>query len=89
MHDVIRTVLDFSPYGDLQYFVGKAVYGFVTGRRGMDINQPSRLRSYSQLKLLLTLNAAIDPELASEATRLIEGVSMNPLQNLRRMSNPA
>ena len=81
VHDVIRTVLDFSPYGDLQYLVGKAVYGFVTGRRGMDINQPSRLRSYSQLKLLLTLNAAVDPELASEATRLIENVSMNPLQN--------
>lgn len=81
VHDVIRTVLDFSPYGDLQYFVGKAAYGFVTGRRGMDINQPSRLRSYSQLKLLLTLNASIDPELASEATRLIENVSMNPLQN--------
>jgi hypothetical protein len=47
----------------------------------MDINQPSRLRSYSQLKLLLTLNESIDPELATEASRLIEHVSMNPLQN--------
>jgi hypothetical protein len=81
VNDITRGVLELSPYGDLQYLVGRSVYNFVTGRRGMDINQPSRLRSYSQLKLLLTLNESIDPELASEASRLIEHVSMNPLQN--------
>jgi hypothetical protein len=80
-NDITRNVLGLSPYGDLEYFAGRSVYNFVTGRRGMDINQPSRLRSYSQLKLLLSLNEEIDPELAKEASRLIERVSMNPLQN--------
>ena len=81
MNDITRGILELSPYGDLQYLAGRTVYNFVTGRRGMDINQPSRLRSYSQLKLLLTLNDSLDPELASEASRLLEHVSMNPLQN--------
>jgi hypothetical protein len=80
-NDITRNVLSLSPYGDLEYFAGRSAYNFVTGRRGMDINQPSRLRSYSQLKLLLSLSDSIDPELASEASRLLERVSMNPLQN--------
>jgi hypothetical protein len=81
VHDITRNVLSLSPYGDLQYFLGRSVYNFVTNRRGMDINQPSRLRSYSQLKLLLTLNASLDPDLAAQTGRLLERVSMNPLQN--------
>jgi hypothetical protein len=81
VHDITRNVLSLSPYGDLQYFLGRSVYNFVTDRRGMDINQPSRLRSYSQLKLLLTLNASLDPDLAAQTGRLLERVSMNPLQN--------
>jgi hypothetical protein len=81
LNDVTRNVLSLSPYGDLQYFLGKSIYNFITGRRGMDINQPSRLRSYSQLKLLLSLSSSLDPELAAETTYLVERVSMNPLQN--------
>lgn len=81
LHDVTRNILSLSPYGDLEYLAGRTVYNFVTGRRGMDVNQPSRLRSYAQLKLLLALNETIDPELATESSRLLERVSMNPLQN--------
>jgi hypothetical protein len=83
LNDITRNILSLSPYGDLHYFVGQTVYNFVTGRRGMDINQPSRLRSYSQLKLLLSLSASLDPALAAETERLVERVSMNPLQNDR------
>ena len=81
LNDITRNVLSLSPWGDLQYFLGQSIYNFVTGRRGMDLNQPSRLRSYSQLKLLLSLSSTLDPELAAEAGRLVERVSMNPLQN--------
>jgi hypothetical protein len=83
LNDITRNVLSLSPWGDVHYFVGRTVYDFVTGRRGMDINQPSRLRSYSQLKLLLSLSSSLEPELAAEAERLVERVSMNPLQNDR------
>jgi hypothetical protein len=47
----------------------------------MDINQPSRLRAYSQLKLLLSLDASLDPSLRDEIGARLERVSMNPLEN--------
>ena len=81
LDDITRNILSLSPYGDLQYFLGRTIYDFVTGRRGMDLNQPSRLRSYSQLKLLLALNTTLAPELVADTERLLERVSMNPLQN--------
>ncbi|HEY0079761.1 MAG TPA: hypothetical protein VGB73_14195 [Pyrinomonadaceae bacterium] len=81
LEDVSRNLLSLSPFGDVHYFLGRTVYDFVTGRRGMDINQPSRLRSYSQLKLLLSLSASLDPALREEVRRRVERVSMNPLEN--------
>jgi hypothetical protein len=81
LNDITRGVLSLSPFGDIHYFLARTTYNFVTGRRGMDINQPSRLRSYSMLKLLLSLDASLNPELATEVSRLLERVSMNPLQN--------
>jgi hypothetical protein len=81
LHDVTRNVLSLSQFGDLPYFVGRTVWDFVTGRRGMDINQPSRLRTYSQLKLLLSLNQSLNPELRDEIGRRVETVSLNPMEN--------
>jgi hypothetical protein len=79
--DVTRTMLGFSRFGDLPFFVSRTVYEFVTGRRGMDLNQPSRLRAYSQLKLLLSLDASLDPQLRDEVSQRLECVSLNPLEN--------
>ncbi len=81
LQDVTRNVLSLSRYGDVPYFLGRTVFDFVTGRRGMDINQPSRLRTYSQLKLLLALNQSLDPELREEIEKRAEKVSLNPLEN--------
>jgi hypothetical protein len=81
LEDVTRTVLALSRFGDIPYFLSRTVYDFVTGRRGMDINQPSRLRTYSQLKLLLSLNASLDPEFRDEINRRLERVSSNPREN--------
>jgi hypothetical protein len=47
----------------------------------MDINQPSRLRTYSQLKLLLSLDDSMQPKLRDEVTRRLEKVSLNPMEN--------
>jgi hypothetical protein len=85
LEDVARTVLSLSYFGDIPYFLGRTVYDFVTGQRGMDINQPSRLKAYSQLKLLLSLNASLDPELRDEISRRLERVSLNPLENGMQM----
>src|SRR4051812_13332896 len=81
LEEVARDVLKVSRFGNLQYFLGRKVYDFVTGRRGMDVNQPSRLRAYSQLKLLLSLDASLAPGLREEIGRRIERVSLNPLEN--------
>ena len=56
LNDVTRNMFSLSKFGNLPFFLGRTVFDFVTGRRGMDVNQPSRLQTYSQLKLLLPLN---------------------------------
>lgn len=81
MNDVTNNVLSLSSLGNLPYFAGRKAYGFLTGRRGMDVNQPSRLRSYSELKLLLAFNATVDPKLRAELERRLENVTLNPLSN--------
>ncbi|HEX6044719.1 MAG TPA: hypothetical protein VFZ22_09555, partial [Pyrinomonadaceae bacterium] len=81
LNDVTRNVLSVSKFGNLPYFLGKTVFDFVTGRRGMDINQPSRLATYSQLKLLLALNSSMEPQLRNEVSGRIETISLNPFEN--------
>ena len=79
--DVTSNVLSVSSLGNLPYFAGRKVYAFLTGRRGIDINQPSRVRSYSELKLLLAFNSTVDPKLRDELQRRLETVSLNPMSN--------
>jgi hypothetical protein len=81
LQDVTRNVLSLSRFGDLPYFLGRTVFDFVTGRRGIDVNQPSRLYTYSQLKLLLSLNQSLDPELREQIGSRLEKVSLNPMEN--------
>lgn len=81
IQDVARDLLSLSPYGDLHYFLGRAVFDWVTSRRGVDLNQPTRLRAYSQLKLLLSLDTTLDRGLREEIERRLERVSINPLEN--------
>jgi hypothetical protein len=79
--DVTRNVLSVSKFGSMPYFLGKTVFDFVTGRRGIDINQPSRLATYSQLKLLLALNNSMEPALRTEVSGRLETISLNPFEN--------
>jgi hypothetical protein len=81
LDDVARNVIGLSSFGNIPYFVGRFVYDFVTGRRGMDLNQPSRLKSYSQLKLLISLNDTLDPQFRETIANRLEDVSLNPMEN--------
>ena len=81
LNDVTRNFLSLSKFGNLPFFLGRTVYDFVTGRRGIDINQPSRLATYSQLKLLLSLDTSMQPELRSEVGGRLETISLNPFEN--------
>jgi len=81
LSDLAKNVFSLSNFGNLPYFAGKSFFDFVTGRRGMDLNQPTRLRSYSELKLLLSFNSTLDAKLRDEIERRIQDVSLNPLNN--------
>jgi hypothetical protein len=80
--EVASNVLSLSPLS-LPYFLGRTAFGWITSRRGMDFNQPTRLSSYSRLKLLLSLNSTIEPGLRAEIDRRLETVSPDPLTNDR------
>ena len=80
-HDITSNVLSLGQFSNLPYFLGQFSYGYITGRRGMDINQASRLRSYSQLKLLLTLDSELDQNFKSEIAKRLEYATLNPLEN--------
>ncbi|CAN5405319.1 hypothetical protein BH20ACI2_BH20ACI2_09300 [soil metagenome] len=79
--DVTDNVLSLSTFHSIPYFLGRMVYEFVTGRRGMDLNQASRFRSYAQLKLLLAIDGSLDPEFSQEVARRVNTSSINPLDN--------
>lgn len=81
LKDVTRNMVSLSGVGGLSFFLGRTVFDFVTGRRGMDINQPSRVRTYSQLKLLLSLNDSLEPGLRNQIDARLERASLNPLEN--------
>jgi hypothetical protein len=81
LNDLTKNVLSLSSFGNLPYFLGRTSFDFFTGRRGMDLNQPTRLNSYSELKLLLSFNDVLDPKLRREIERSLEVVSINPLSN--------
>ncbi len=81
LQDLTRNFVSLSGVAGVGLFLGRTVFDFVTDRRGIDINQPSRLRTYSQLKLLLALNSSLDPALKSQIDARLNKVSVNPLEN--------
>jgi hypothetical protein len=81
LNDITRNVFSLSKFGNMPVFLGRTVFDFVTGRRGMDINQPSRLQTYSQLKLLLALNESLESNLRHEIGGRLETISLNPFEN--------
>ncbi|MFZ1701522.1 MAG: hypothetical protein WBO10_04285 [Pyrinomonadaceae bacterium] len=81
LNDLTGNVLSLSQFSGFPFFLGRFIYDFVSGRRGMDLNQESRLRSYSQLKLLLALDASLDPDFRNSLASRVESATLNPLQN--------
>jgi hypothetical protein len=81
LNDVTGNVFSLSQFSGFPFFVGRFLYDFVTARRGMDLNQSSRVRSYSQLKLLLAMDDELNRDLRRDISGRIEKVSLNPLEN--------
>jgi hypothetical protein len=81
LRDAANNVAGLSAVTGVPYFVARSLYSFVTGRRGTDLDQRSRQRSYAQLKMLLALDNQLDAGLEDEIVDRIEKVSINPLEN--------
>jgi hypothetical protein len=81
LDDLTRNVLSVSAFNNPAILVGRFLADFVVRRRGIDINQDSRVTSYAKLKLLILLNESLDPEFKTEISGRVEAVSLNPLQN--------
>ncbi|MEO6052005.1 MAG: hypothetical protein ABIP78_11835, partial [Pyrinomonadaceae bacterium] len=81
LSDLTGNVLSISRFGGLPFFVGRYIYDFATDRRGADLNQVSRMRSYEQLKLLIALDESLDTSFRNEISNRIESSALNPLQN--------
>jgi len=79
--DITRDILSLSKFGNIYYFLGRSAFDFVTSRRGIDVNQPSRLRSAAELRLLLSFNANVSNGLRAELNKGLENLSVNPLEN--------
>jgi hypothetical protein len=81
LDDLTRNVLGISPFGNVPYFLGRSALAFALDRWGKDVNQPSRLRSLSQLELALTLDSSVSSQLHEQTSRKVASVSVNPLNN--------
>ncbi len=79
--DVTSNLLSISKFSSIPYFVARTLYDFVPGRRGMDLNQISRLRSYAQLRLLLALDDSLDPVFRDKIEKKSGRGVMNPMEN--------
>ena len=87
--DVGRYVLDVSPFGDVYFYAVQSCYATITGRRGIDLNQPSRLKSYAQLRSLLVLKDVFDPELRAMVERDLGRLDLNPPRRASPTSRPS
>jgi hypothetical protein len=80
-NDITSDVLSVTQGGGLAVTLGKFLYGFVTGKRGMDVNQPTRVRAYAQLKMILAMDERMNEQFRRETDDRLEKLSINPLQN--------
>jgi hypothetical protein len=79
--DLTRNVITDSIFKSIPFYLAKNTYSILLGRRGIDYNQNLRLRSYAQLKLMLSLDPPLDPGLKREIARRLEFVTIDPFQN--------
>jgi hypothetical protein len=81
INDVTRDVLSMSRFGNIYYLLARSAFDFVTSRRGIDVNQPSRLRSAAELRLLVSLNGNLSDGLRKELNKGLDDLSINPLEH--------
>lgn len=81
IQDVTRNIFRVSPIRTFHWWAARKVFDAVIGRRGTDLNQPSRLRAYAELNLLLMFGDSTSVPLRNEISRQLPQLSVNPMEN--------
>ncbi|MCS6817249.1 MAG: hypothetical protein N0A16_10795 [Blastocatellia bacterium] len=79
--DSARYLLNLSPYGDLSYLLTRSLLNYVTRKKGIDVNQPSRLKAHAELSALLLADEQLDPQLKAVLARKAEKARASVLEN--------
>ncbi len=82
--DSARYLLNLSPYGDLGYLLTRSLLNYVTRKKGIDMNQPSRLKAHAELSALLLTDEQLDPSLKAALARKAEKARASVLENSLR-----
>jgi len=84
LDDSARYVLNVSPYGNLGQLLARSLARFVVRRKGIDLAQPSRLRSLAELRTLLLVDPSLPPDLKQVVARKADIGHILPLENALR-----
>ncbi len=79
--DSARYLLGLSPYGDLNYLLVRSLLNYVVRKKGIDFNQPSRLKAYAELSALLLTDEQLDPRLKAALARRAEKARASVVEN--------
>ncbi len=81
LQDVTRNVFRFHVLATCLTFWAEQFSILSPADAGWMLTSRRVLRTYSQLKLLLSLNQSLDPELREQIGDALEKVSLNPMEN--------
>jgi len=82
--DSARYLLGLSPYGDLSYVLTRSLLNYLTRKKGIDVNQPSRLKAHAELSALLLADDQLDPALKAALARKAEKARAVVVENSLR-----
>ena len=78
---VLTGVLGITPFGNFTFLVANSSWTLFQGRHGAPTNRSERLRSYSEAREFLAVDAQLAPELKAELARRLDHLAVNPLEN--------
>lgn len=80
INEITAGVIGISHFTNWYYYVAADLYDFVSGRHGAAMDQSERLDAYSRLRVSLTLDRQLDPDLRKSIRARLDDVSVNPLE---------
>jgi hypothetical protein len=84
INEITAGVIGISHFTNWYYYVAADAYNFVVARHGGATNRAERLDCYSQFRVALQLDSALDARLRKEMEEQIDSLSINPLESAPR-----